>query len=101
MKALLAEAALLALLGLVAACGAKTGLHAPSPSAGGAGGAGTSSSSSTSTGGERQCAPNCTVGHHCCVGGCSGPAAPTPNDCCTCLPGEVSSIECDFDECGL
>jgi hypothetical protein len=38
--------------------------------------------------------PNCTVGHQCCLGGCSGPAVPMPSDCCTCLEGEVSSAYC-------
>lgn len=45
-------------------------------------------------GGERSCPPNCTVGHECCAGSCDGAAVEMPSDCCTCLPGEVSSFMC-------
>jgi hypothetical protein len=50
--------------------------------------------------GERMCMPNCTVGHACCLGGCDGPTVPTLNDCCTCLPGEVSTFDCGELNCG-
>ena len=49
----------------------------------------------------RNCFLDCYVGHSCCAGGCSGPAAPMPNDCCACLPGEVNSMSCgNGDHCG-
>ena len=48
---------------------------------------------------ERICAPNCTIGHQCCVGGCGGPPAVTETDCCACLPGEVNSQECEDGQC--
>lgn len=48
----------------------------------------------------RSCLPNCTVGHECCVGSCSGPAASMPSDCCACLPGEVNSTTCSGGRCG-
>jgi hypothetical protein len=71
-------------LGLVAACGAKSDLGEP-------------------PGGDdndRSCLPNCTVGHECCVGGCSGPAADTTSDCCECLEGEIDSRSCAGARCG-
>lgn len=80
---------------LVEACGARTELPAPQDS-GAAGGPG----SSSATGLERICLLNCTVGHQCCIGGCDGPAAETLNDCCKCLPGEVSSTDCGEPACG-
>lgn len=90
--------ALFPLLGLtltVVACGARSEMLAPDVSAGeGGDGAGGDSS------GERACAPNCTIGHRCCIGGCDGPAAVTENDCCTCLDGEVSSATCPGAVCG-
>jgi hypothetical protein len=43
---------------------------------------------------ERACLPNCTVGHQCCIGSCSGPPAETSTDCCACVAGEVDSREC-------
>jgi len=43
---------------------------------------------------ERSCPANCTVGHQCCAGSCSGAAAVMPSGCCSCLPGEVSSAAC-------
>jgi hypothetical protein len=49
---------------------------------------------------ERACLPNCTVGHECCAGSCSGPAVKTPNDCCACLSGEVNSMTCAGGRCG-
>lgn len=50
----------------------------------------------------RACGPNCTFGHRCCAGSCAGPAVATPgdSDCCTCLPGEVSSASCPRARCG-
>lgn len=51
-------------------------------------------------GSDRTCPPNCTVGHECCAGSCSGPAVQMPNDCCSCLPGEVSSATCGGGHCG-
>jgi hypothetical protein len=83
-----------ATLAVTQACGARTGLHAPEDA-----GAGGGTTDSSATGGERVCGPNCTVGHQCCIGGCDGPPAVTFNDCCQCLPGEVSSFDCD-GECG-
>lgn len=80
---------------VVQACGARTEL--PAPDAAGTAGA---PGSSSGTGLERVCAPNCAVGHRCCVGGCDGPAAVTLNDCCQCFPGEVNSTACDDHECG-
>jgi hypothetical protein len=77
---------------VLAACGARSSLAESDPivdtpipdaSAGDAGA------------GERHCLPNCTVGDECCIGGCDGPPADTFNGCCTCLPGEVSSFDCD------
>lgn len=69
------------------ACGARSPLSAPEevvepPAA------------DASAGGERACLPTCTIGHRCCIGGCDGPPAETPSDCCACLPGEVSSSAC-------
>ncbi|MCA9619244.1 MAG: hypothetical protein KC731_09480 [Myxococcales bacterium] len=85
----------LSLLLVVSACGARSELEAPDTEDGGgdvAAGGGAAE--------ERVCAPNCTIGHRCCQGGCSGPAAPTMNDCCTCLRGEVSSADCPSFRCG-
>lgn len=49
---------------------------------------------------ERLCPSNCTVGHQCCAGTCFGPAVPMFNDCCLCLPGEVSTFDCGVAMCG-
>lgn len=75
------------------ACGARSEIDEPTISAGGGGSGG-------STPAERICAPNCTVGHLCCVGGCGGPAAITVNDCCVCFADEVSSADCAGGVCG-
>jgi hypothetical protein len=85
---------LIALLSLVAtSCGARTGLPDENDSGAPMGGA--------AAGGERSCLPTCTIGHQCCVGGCDGPPAELPNDCCTCIEGEVDSRDCDDDDgCG-
>ncbi len=48
----------------------------------------------TTTSSDRSCPPNCTVGHQCCAGSCAGSAVAMPNDCCSCLTGEVSSAPC-------
>jgi hypothetical protein len=81
---------------LAAGCGARTSLvvddKADETSTG-------SASSGDASPPERSCLPNCTFGHQCCIGGCGGPPAVTENDCCTCLPGEVSSQECDDFQC--
>ena len=75
------------------ACGARSELlGARAGAEGGAGGDGEPE--------ERSCLPNCTVGHLCCQGGCDGPPAPTENDCCECLDGEVNSSECPGNTCG-
>ncbi len=50
--------------------------------------------------GPRSCAPDCTVGHHCCEGSCDGPSVDLPSDCCVCVAGEVSSFDCPDDRCG-
>jgi hypothetical protein len=75
---------------VVAACGAKSDLGAPGerddPGTGGAR--------------ERTCLPNCTIGHECCVGSCSGSPVQTPTACCECLPGEVNSMNCAQGTCG-
>jgi hypothetical protein len=74
------------------ACGARSELSLPDGDAtSGDGGEGAS---------ERLCAPNCTIGHQCCIGGCDGPAANTPSPCCSCLPGEVDSSQCSEGRCG-
>lgn len=79
---------------LAASCGARSQIPEPESVADpGAGGGGAAPA-------EHACLPNCTVGHRCCVGGCDGPAAATVNDCCACLPGEVSSGLCADHTCG-
>jgi hypothetical protein len=50
--------------------------------------------------GGRICPSNCTVGHQCCEGTCSGIPASMYNSCCNCLPGEVDSIQCPKGKCG-
>lgn len=82
----------------LSACGARTPLEETD----GTGGGGTTSSTVATTGAtmERSCGPNCTVGHQCCVGGCSGPAAKTLNDCCVCFSNEVNSMICPGSKCG-
>ncbi|MFO0592890.1 MAG: hypothetical protein U0441_35430 [Polyangiaceae bacterium] len=88
--------ALPALFGLTMtafACGARSEIEEPSIAAGGGGSGGAAPT-------ERTCAPNCTIGHRCCQGGCGGPAAITVNDCCLCFPGEVSSATCSSGVCG-
>lgn len=85
-------------LALVVSCGARTPVDAPEVDGGGASDAAVEDGSS----GERECPPDCTIGHQCCVGSCDGPAVPMPNDCCACLPGEVNTITegCSGDMCG-
>ena len=72
-----------------AGCGARASIPEPQSDAG----------TSVDSGAQRVCVPECTVGHECCVGGCDGPAAEMPSDCCTCLPGEVYYSECGYS-CG-
>lgn len=86
---------ILVVIGLAAGCGARTSLVVDRE---------TDEESSAASSGdasppERSCLPNCTIGHKCCIGGCGGPAAVTENDCCACLPGEVSSQLCDDGQC--
>jgi hypothetical protein len=50
--------------------------------------------------GGRICPSNCTVGHQCCKGGCGGIPAAMPSSCCSCLPGEVDSMQCTNGKCG-
>ena len=74
------------------ACGARTELAAPEHEAG-------VDAATLDAHEERSCPMECVIGHECCAGSCSGPAVPTPSDCCSCLPGEVSSIDCPHDHC--
>jgi hypothetical protein len=84
----IARVAALAVLVAVAivtiGCGARSQLDAPEIDA----------AAPEVDAGQRSCAPDCTVGHLCCIGGCDGPPAKTLNDCCVCLAGEVSSFDC-------
>jgi hypothetical protein len=80
--------ALLLVLVVLGGCGAHSALDEPTVDAG-SGGAGGDAGTS-----ERSCPPDCTVGHECLAGGCDGPAVAMPSDCCSCLPGEVSSSTC-------
>jgi len=72
-----------------AGCGARSSIPEPPSDAG------ASAADASTDGGQRSCPPNCTIGHECCAGSCDGPAVPMPSDCCSCLPGEVSSFYCD------
>jgi hypothetical protein len=72
-------------------CGARSELLAPDVS---------EDAGPVADAGERLCLPNCFIGHECCLGGCDGPRVPTLNGCCTCLPGEVSTFDCDEVHCG-
>lgn len=87
---------LLFALALAPACGARSTLHGEDPTDNttdpDAGADGASA--------ERHCPPECVVGHRCCAGGCGGPVVIMPSDCCTCLPGEVSSWDCPAGTCG-
>lgn len=74
---------------LLSACGARTEIAAPERDAG-----------AKDVVEERVCLPNCTVGHACCAGSCAGPPVTTPDGCCSCLPGEVSSMACAGSRCG-
>jgi hypothetical protein len=69
-------------------CGARSSIPDPQSDAG------AFAADASTDGGQRSCAPNCTVGHECCAGGCDGPAVQMPSDCCACLAGEVSSFDC-------
>ena len=83
------------LLLLLGACGARTMLGAPETDASVIKDAGVDAQE------ERSCLVECTFGHQCCAGSCSGPAVPMSSDCCTCLPGEVNSETCGSeDQCG-
>lgn len=86
--------ALLSVLLALAACGARSSTPAPDVDVATGGAAGSGGAA------PRSCAPNCTIGHQCCLGGCDGPAVETPNDCCVCLPGEVNSSMCAGGVCG-
>ena len=79
---------------LLSACGARTELGAPEHDA-------SVAEAAIDAHQERSCPFYCTIGHQCCAGSCRGPAVPMPNDCCTCLPGEVNSMKCgNNDQCG-
>jgi len=73
----------------LAGCGAHSALLEPSLDGGVADEEGADASP-----GERACPPECAVGHACCAGGCDGPPVQMPSDCCSCLPGEVTSWDC-------
>lgn len=75
-------------------CGARSTLREPTGDVDGG-----AADAATDSGAKRICALGCTVGHECCAGSCDGPAVPMPSDCCSCLPGEISSAECG-GECG-
>ncbi len=78
---------------ILTACGARTQLGAPLDAG--------PADATTDVEEERDCAFDCYIGHQCCVGGCNGPPAPMPNDCCSCLPGEISSLTCNgSSKCG-
>ena len=84
----------LLLLVFLCACGARTEIAAPQHDA-------SVDAIAPDVSEERSCPFDCTVGHQCCAGSCSGPAVPMPNDCCQCLPGEVNSMTCgNHDQCG-
>jgi len=87
--------AVVAVLFLAAsACGARTEIAAPEQDA-------SVDTIARDVTEERSCPFDCTIGHQCCAGSCSGPAVPMPNDCCQCLPGEVNSMTCgNHDQCG-
>ena len=91
LRSVLAAVAALALPALTG-CGARSALVDPAPDAD----AGEEDAATP----VRACGPDCTIGHHCCVGSCDGPAVVLPSDCCECLPGEVSSFLCTDDTCG-
>lgn len=94
MHRLTAVISILSIALLAAACGARSTLQGEESTAAAAdAGAGDAAS------GERHCPPECYVGHECCAESCAGPAVPMPSDCCTCLPGEVSSVECAGGKC--
>jgi hypothetical protein len=81
-------------LTLLAACGSRTGFETDVEPAADA------SAPDGAAPAKRSCAVTlCTIGHECCVGGCAGPAAVMPSDCCPCLPGEVSSQTCPRGRC--
>jgi hypothetical protein len=82
---------LVCVAGGLVSCGARAELDVPEPSPRPAGEGGAA---------ERSCLPNCTVGHQCCWGGCSGPAVETEGACCECLDGEVDSSSCPGAVCG-
>ncbi len=73
------------LVACAAACGARSTIGAPEFDVG---------AILPDAGGERVCPPECYAGHECCAVSCDGPAVQMPSDCCTCLPGEVSSWDC-------
>jgi hypothetical protein len=50
--------------------------------------------------GGRICPPNCTVGHQCCKASCGGLPSAMPSSCCSCLAGEVDSLQCPNGKCG-
>jgi hypothetical protein len=51
-------------------------------------------------GGDRTCPSTCPTPHQCCENGCGGLPAAMPNACCSCLPGETSSLLCTNGKCG-
>lgn len=63
---------------LLCSCGARTELGAPERDA-------SVVEAAIDAHEERSCDFECTFGHQCCAGSCSGPPVPMPNDCCLCL----------------
>jgi len=91
---------------IFAACGGKTDVPQPTDEGGVDSGPETSPdvgqpdvAPDVDTGG-RICPPNCTVGHQCCKASCGGLPAAMPSSCCSCLSGEVDSLQCPNGKCG-
>jgi hypothetical protein len=82
--------ALLVLALGAAACGARSSISIPEPQ----GDAGALAADASAEPSQRSCAPDCTIGHECCLGTCDGPAVQLPGDCCSCIAGEISSFDC-------
>ena len=83
-----------ALAAIVAACGSRTGFETAATQEGA-----TDAAADGSTP-KRTCAVTlCTIGHQCCIGGCAGPPAIMPSDCCPCLSSEVNSQSCPHGRC--
>lgn len=79
---------------VVAGCGARTELAGSNVDA-------SVDATASDASEERDCEIECFIGHECCIGGCDGPPASMPNDCCACLPGESNSMTCNgSSKCG-